>query len=48
MRKIEIADITLVLNVLDFDIHPSEQARTMNFKLERWANRLKAARQKEL
>ena len=45
--KEEIADIILVLNVLDFDIMPHEQMQIINFKLQRWASRLKAARQEE-
>lgn len=45
--KEEIADVLLVLNVLDFVILPHEQVQTMYFKLERWANRLKAAENKE-
>ena len=45
--KEEIADIMLVLNVLDFDISLHEQSKTMNFKLKRWADRLKAARQED-
>lgn len=45
--KEEIADVALLLDVLDFDISVHEMNRTMEAKLDRWCSRLKAAAEVE-
>ena len=45
--KEELADVLLVVTVLNYDIRPFELERREMEKLSRWYNRLKEARQED-